>query len=135
MSSLNLTRMISRVGSMVDTPRFLESRKMKKYIPALALVLVLGGCSLSPAEEEVEEDPLVSWQWMGSIYGLHVSEVWIERDDSGDYVRELQGESAENDYTREKQEEDYLILTSVGALVEEEEGLVVNFDDSEWKLG
>lgn len=109
---------------------------MKKYssLFSLALVLVLCGCSLSSTEEEAEEEPHVSQRWVGMTLNLYIIEKLLERDESGDYVRLLRGEGIENDYSREEQEENYLILTSVEALVEMEEGVAVNLDDTEWKI-
>ena len=103
------------------------------FLFSLLLVLTLSSCSLSPVEEE-EEEPYVNLLWVGMMLNLHIIEKLIEHDEGGEYVRLLRGEGIENDYRREEQEENYLVLTTVEVLIEAEEGVVLNFDDTEWKI-
>ena len=103
------------------------------FLFSLFFVLTLSSCSLSSVEEE-EEESYVSHQWMSMMLNLHIIEKLIEHDEGGEYVRLLRGEGIENDYVREEQGKNYLVLTAVEVLIEEEEGVVLNFDDTEWKI-
>lgn len=139
MVSSNSTRVISKMSSMVGIRKDLKKYFIQKCVLLfpLFLVLALSSCSLFPPNEAYEEDEgenHVSHRWMGMMLNLHIIEKLIEYDEGGSYVQLLRGEAIENDYDRGEQEENYLVLTSVEALIEEEEGISVNFDDTEWKI-